>query len=64
MSNKQQKNMGEGNREADKKYREDTRKFVKSGKVKPAAEKAKQESGQEDLDAERIGKSRAKELEK
>lgn len=36
-----QKNEGEGNRTADREYREDTREFVKSGRVDEAAEKAR-----------------------
>ena len=34
------KNEGEGNRTADRKYREDVRRHVESGKSKPAAEEA------------------------
>jgi hypothetical protein len=59
------KNQGEGNREAAERYDEDTRKFVESGKVGPAAEAAKRaiESGEEDelRRAEEAGKGRMKE---
>jgi len=37
------KNEGEGNKSADRDYREDTKDFVESGKVDEAAEKAKQD---------------------
>jgi hypothetical protein len=36
------KNEGEGNRSADRKYREDVRRHVESGAVEPAAEEAKE----------------------
>ena len=53
---------GEGNREADRRYREATRKFVDSGAVEPAAKEASRavddEREREDLkDAEKVGKS-------
>ena len=35
-------NEGEGNRTADRKYREDVRRHVESGAVEPAAEEAKE----------------------
>ncbi len=40
MTSKQE-NQGEGNRAADKEYRENTRDFVKSGQVQNAADKAR-----------------------
>jgi hypothetical protein len=53
---------GEGNREADRRYRESTRKFVDSGAVEPAAKEARRavddEREREALkEAEKIGKS-------
>jgi hypothetical protein len=39
---KDQKNEGEGNRTADRKYREGVQAHVKSGASKPAAEEAEQ----------------------
>jgi len=39
-TNEQSKNEGEGNRTADRKYREGVREHVKSGASKPAAEEA------------------------
>ncbi len=56
-------NPGEGDRESDRRYREDTEAFVKEGKVKEAADKARNMSEQEkreSLTAEEIGKSRAR----
>jgi len=38
---KEQQNQGEGNRTADREYRNDTRQFVKSGKVSDASKKAR-----------------------
>lgn len=60
MSN-QDRQQGEGDREADRHYRENTRDFVKSGKVDEAAEKARKDSGREDREAEEEGRSRAHE---
>ncbi|CAN0588884.1 unnamed protein product [Laminaria digitata] len=58
------KNEGEGNRTADRKYREDARKFAKSGKVENAAEKAREaidgDEREELKKAEEKGKDRAK----
>ena len=53
---------GEGNREADRRYRDATRKFVDSGAVEPAAKEARRavddEREREDLKkAEEAGKS-------
>jgi len=58
------KPIGEGDREADRKYREDTRDFVKSGKVRKKAEEAKPQSDAEAeamKEAEEKGLERAKE---
>jgi hypothetical protein len=57
---------GEGNRQADRRYREATEKFVAGGGVEPAADEARRafedDSERRDLDfAERIGKSHSKE---
>lgn len=51
------KNQGEGDREAARHYEEKTKDFVESGKVRPAAERAK-----DDPEAERAGQERAKEF--
>lgn len=50
-------NQGEGDRDAARRYNEDTEKFVKSGKVDKAADKAKEDSA-----AEQKGRERAKEF--
>jgi len=55
---------GEGNHEADRRYREDTKRFVDSGRVAEAAQEAKRalDEGGEDLKAaEKEGRSRAAE---
>jgi len=55
---------GEGNYEATRQYDEATKKFIESGRVDEAAQKAKPSSAREAKeldDAERAGKSRAKE---
>jgi hypothetical protein len=61
---REQKNEGEGNRTADREYREDTQEFVKSGKVSDAAGKARDalESGEKDAlkRAEEAGKKPAR----
>ncbi|MGP1394753.1 MAG: hypothetical protein ACTS3R_04520 [Inquilinaceae bacterium] len=58
--NKHTGNQGEGNRSADEAYREDTKKFVESGKVDESAKKAKtalEGEEREELErAEREGK--------
>ena len=57
------KEHGEGNYKASKDYNDATKKFVESGKVDEAAEKAKpknQQEASEMQDAERAGKSHAK----
>ncbi|MCB1671929.1 MAG: hypothetical protein R3F41_17440 [Gammaproteobacteria bacterium] len=53
---------GEGNREADRQYREQARRFVESGKVDEAARKAGRQDRKEAAEAERQGRARAKEL--
>ena len=55
------KNQGEGDRESAKRYNEATQDFVKSGKVKKAAQRAKGQDPQEARDSEREGKRHAKE---
>jgi hypothetical protein len=52
---------GEGDREADRHYRERTEKFVKSGKVEEAARKAGEQDPEEARQAEEAGRQRAKE---
>ena len=59
----QDKEHGEGNYKASKEYNDATKKFVESGKVDAAAEKAKPKNEQEARemdDAEKAGKSHAK----
>ena len=55
---------GEGSRSADRQYREDVQRFVKSGKSEQAAREAEEaiegEEREELEDAEREGKSHAK----
>jgi hypothetical protein len=53
---------GEGNREADRHYRERTREFVESGKVDEAAEKARKQDPKEGEEAEEKGRERAREV--
>ena len=58
---------GEGNREADRRYREATRKFVDSGAVEPAAKEARRAvddpAEREELkEAEKAGKSHRADL--
>lgn len=53
---------GEGDREADRHYRERTEKFVKSGKVDEAARKAAEQDPEEAREAEAQGRKRAKEV--
>src|SRR6056297_2124898 len=55
-------NQGEGAREADRHYRERTRKFVESGRVDEAAAKAGEQDPEEAKQAEERGKQRAKEV--
>jgi hypothetical protein len=59
----QDKEHGEGNYKASKDYNDATKKFVESGKVEGAAEKAKpkdQQEAREMQDAEKTGKDHAK----
>ena len=56
------KNQGEGDREAARRYNQDQREFVQSGKVDAAAEQAKGQDQAEADAAEKAGKSRAKEF--
>jgi hypothetical protein len=58
----QGKNQGEGDREAARRYNEDQRQFVQSGKVDAAAEQAKGQDPAEAAAAEQAGKARAKEF--
>jgi hypothetical protein len=55
------KNEGEGNKTADREYREDTRDYIDKGKVDKAAEKAKDavegKEGKRLREAERIGRT-------
>ncbi|MEZ5492376.1 MAG: hypothetical protein R3F50_19000 [Gammaproteobacteria bacterium] len=62
MSNQSNSKPGEGNREADKVYRDHTREFVKSGKVEKAAREASKQSPSEAAAAEQKGKVKAREL--
>lgn len=52
----EEKNQGEGNREAARHYNEESKKFVQSGRVEEAAREAKSDPG-----AEKAAGSRAKE---
>jgi hypothetical protein len=55
---------GEGNHEADRRYREDTERFIASGKVEEAAREAQRavaEEGEELEAAEQEGRSRVAE---
>ncbi len=61
MTSKDKDVQGEGNRDADRHYREHTREFVESGRVDEAAKKAREESSDEDARAEEQGRRRAKE---
>ena len=60
--NDQPKNEGEGNRTADRRYREGVRRHVESGASEPAAEEAAHAldspEGQELREAEETGKAR------
>jgi len=60
------RNQGEGNREAARRYNEAQRKFVESGKVEKSAEEAKRAvQGKERAElrnAEEKGRSRAREI--
>ena len=56
------KNQGEGDRESAKRYNEDTRDYVKSGKVEKAAKEAGKGDREKMEQAEKAGEKRAKEL--
>ena len=56
------KNQGEGDREAARRYNQDQREFVQSGKVDAAAEQANGQDPAEADAAEKAGKARAKEF--
>lgn len=62
----QQKNQGEGNREAARHYNKDQKEFVESGKVAKKAEEAKRAVEGDEREslkkAEEEGRSRAKEF--
>lgn len=57
-------NEGEGNKSADRRYREQTKQFVKSGRVKTQAKKAADaldgREGAQLADAEKKGRSRGR----
>lgn len=55
-------NQGEGNRDAARRYNEDTKDFVKQDKVDEAAQRAKGQDPAEAEAAEKAGKERAKEF--
>jgi hypothetical protein len=59
-----QKNEGEGNKSADRAYREKTEEFVRSGKVQDAAEDARRavegDEGKALKEAEKAGQKRAR----
>jgi len=64
VSGQPEGNQGEGNKEADRHYRDKTRDFVESGRVDDAARRASPQSSQEAEEmrrAEEEGRSRAKE---
>ncbi|MFW6093209.1 MAG: hypothetical protein ACODAC_04490 [Pseudomonadota bacterium] len=62
MSGDDKRKQGEGDREADRHYRERTREFVESGKVDEAAREAEEQDPEEAADAEARGRKRAKEV--
>lgn len=55
------KQQGEGDREADRHYRDKTREFVESGRVEKAAREAGKQDPEEARKAEEAGRKRAKE---
>lgn len=61
MSNDNRKQQGEGDREADRHYRDKTREFVESGRVDEAAKEAGKQNPEEARKAEEAGRQRAKE---
>jgi hypothetical protein len=56
------RNQGEGDRESARRYNEDTREYVESGKVDEAARKAGDQDPSEAESAERAGEERAREV--
>lgn len=62
MGKQQKHNQGEGDREADRNYRERTKEFIESGQVDEAAERAGDQDPEEARDAEEKGRRRAKEV--
>lgn len=54
-------NQGEGDRESARRYNEDTREFVESGRVDEAAERARDQDPEEAREAEEAGLERARE---
>lgn len=61
MAEKRKKNQGEGDREADRNYRQRTKDFIDSGRVDEAAERAGEQDPEEGREAEEKGRRRAKE---
>ena len=61
MADDRNQQQGEGDREADRHYRESTRDFVESGKVDEATEKAREQDPEEAREAEKAGRERARE---
>jgi len=62
MAKDDKKVQGEGDKEADRHYRERTREFVESGRVDEAAENARDQDPDEARKAEEEGRRRAKEM--
>jgi hypothetical protein len=62
MAKEDKKVQGEGDKEADRHYRERTREFVESGRVDEAADKARDQDPDEARKAEDEGRRRAKEM--
>lgn len=56
------RNQGEGDRESARRYNEDTREYVESGKVDEAARDAGDQDPGEAESAERAGRERAREV--
>jgi hypothetical protein len=56
-----ERNQGEGDKKSAERYNESAQAFVKSGKVKRAAEEAAGQDGVEAETTERMGRERAKE---
>lgn len=53
-------NQGEGDREAARRYEQSTQDFIRSGKVDPAAKKARDQNPAEAREAENQGRKRSK----